>query len=271
MDVSIIIPYYNTGMYLQDALDSISAFKNHPVYKCEIIIVNDGSTDEASLTLLKNIENHGYTIINQENKGAAAARNAGLLASTGDYLLFLDSDNKLCDVFINKGLPILKNEDVDIVYGKAKFFGASTDELFKQDVFHLPTLMVRNYIDACCLFKRKVYETIGGMDEAKVLNQEDWEYWIRAGVAGFKFRFVDEYFYDYRVHQKSTTSSINDKTYRAAREYLYKKYPEQVLESYFYVTRQLNAYRADKKKPFRSLFKFLYQKYVKKKEDGIPD
>jgi glycosyltransferase involved in cell wall biosynthesis len=271
MDVSIIIPYYNTGMYLQEALDSISAFKNHPVYKCEVIIVNDGSTDAASLALLSSIQDQGYIIINQQNKGAAAARNAGMLASTGNYLLFLDSDNKLRDVFINKGVPILQNEDADIVYGKAKFFGASGDELFRQDVFHLPTLMARNYIDACCLFKRKVYETIGGMDEAKVLNQEDWEYWIRAGVAGFKFRFVDEFFYDYRVHEKSTTNSINDETYHAAREYVYRKYPEQVLESYFYISRQFNAYREDKNRPLRSLFKFLYQKYLKKKENGIPD
>ncbi len=268
MDVSIIIPYYNAGLYLRDALDSLNTFKDNP--DIEIIIVNDGSTDPESVAYLETIKDDVYIIINQPNAGAAAARNTGLKASIGDYLLFLDSDNKLRDVMIHKGLKILKNEDVDIVYGKAAFFGSSTDQLFKQDVFHMPTLMARNYIDVCCIFKRKVYETIGGMDTAKVLNQEDWEYWIRAGKAGFKFRYVDEFWYDYRTHEASTTNSINDETYYQARLYIYKKHPELVIDSFFYLTDQFHAYRRDRKMPLRSFFKYVYNKYFKKQADNIP-
>lgn len=269
MDISIIIPYYNQGLYLKEALNSVKTFKSHPNYKCEIIIINDGSTDVASITVLDEIKNDGYIIINQENKGAAAARNAGLAASTGDYILFLDSDNKLRDVFIFKGLPILQNSDVDIVYGRAKFFGESTKPLFTQAEFHLPTLLARNYIDVCCLFKRRVYEEIGGFDEAKILNQEDWEYWIRAAVAGFKFYFVDDIFYDYRVHSRSTTSSINDESYYQARKYVYEKYPKLVIDSFFYLTRQFHRYQRDKERPVRSLVKFMYHKYIKKETEDI--
>src|ERR1700712_3667751 len=117
MDVSIIIPYYNAGLYLQDALGSLKTFKDNP--DVEIIIVNDGSTDPESIAFLETIKDDVYIIINQQNAGAAAARNTGLKASIGDYILFLDSDNKLRDVFIDKGLGILRNEEVDIVYGKA--------------------------------------------------------------------------------------------------------------------------------------------------------
>ena len=237
---------------------------HHPVYTCEIIIVDDGSTDAPSIALLHELKDKGYIIIGQQNKGAAAARNAGLKASTGKYLLFLDSDNKLRDVFINKGIPILRDEDVDIVYGKAAFFGASAKPLFKQAAFDMPMLMAKNYIDVCCLFKREVYETIGGFDEAEVLNQEDWEYWIRAGKAGFKFKFVDEVFYDYRIHNASTTSAINDESYYQARKYIYNKHPDLLLDSYFYISEQFHNYQEDKKRPLRSFFKYFYLKYLKR-------
>jgi len=270
MDVSIIIPYYNNGLYLRDALDSIDAFKKHPHYQFEIIIINDGSTDAASIALLDEIKNDGYIIINQQNKGAAAARNAGLKIAKGMYLLFLDSDNKIRDELIPTALSVLEYTDADIVYGRVNFFGASTKPLFKPGVFHLPTLMVENYIDVCSLVKREVYDTIGGFDEAPELNQEDWEYWIRAAKAGFKFYFMDEVFYDHRVHAWSTTNSINDDTYYAARKYIYNKHPEMVIDSYFYVSEQFQNYRRDKKRPFRSFVKYIYLKCFKKKDPGIP-
>jgi len=265
MDVSIIIPYYNTGMYLPDALASLKAFKQHPVYTCEIIIINDGSTDANSIALLNELKKDDYVIINIKHKGAAAARNAGLEASTGDYILFLDSDNKLHDVFINKGIPILKNTNADIVYGNALFFGTSTRLLFKQAEFHMPTMLARNYIDVCCLMKRRVWETIGGFDEEKTLKLEDWEYWIRAAKAGFKFHYADEIFYDYRVHPQSNTNSINDESYYQSRRYVYNKYPELVIDSFFYLSDQFYTYQEDKKRPLRSFFKFFYLKYLKVK------
>lgn len=263
MDVSIIIPYYNTGRYLPDALESVKAYKDHPVYSCEIIIINDGSTDPHSIALLTELKDEGYIVINNEHKGLSAARNAGLAAAVGDYILFLDSDNILRDVFITKGIPILKTSGADIVYGKAHFFGTTAKPTFKQDVFHMPTILARNYIDACCLIKRKVWETLGGFDE-NMSVLEDWEYWIRAGKAGFNFHFVDDFFYDYRVRPQSLTSAIDDERYYQARKYIYNKYPELVIESFFYLSAQFHAYQQDKKTPLRSFFKFMYLKYHKK-------
>jgi len=262
MDVSIVIPYYNTGLYLPDTLASVKAYTHHSAYNFEVIIVNDGSTDPASLNLLNELKDEGYVILNRPHKGASAARNTGLKVCRGDYILFLDSDNKLRDVFISKGVPILKDTGADIVYGNARFFGATTKALFKQDVFHMPSLLARNYIDACCLFKRKVWETIGDLDENMPIL-EDWEYWIRAGKAGFKFYYIDDDFYDYRVHPRSTSGSITGEAYYQARKYVYNKYPELVIESFFYLSEQFHAYQSDKEKPFRSFFKFFYLKYLK--------
>lgn len=271
MDVSVIIPYYNNGQYLRDALNSTALFKKHPQYSYEVIVVNDGSTDAASLALLNEIGDQGHIIINQQNRGAAAARNTGLRIARGRYLLFLDSDNRIREAFITKGLPALENTGADIVYGRPSFFGApGSSPLFTPDVFHLPTMMAKNYIDVCCMFRREVYEKIGGLDESPVLNQEDWEYWIRAAEAGFKFCFIDEVFYDYRVHERSTTNSINDEAYYQARRYIYEKHPGLMMDSYFYLTEQFHNYRQDKKQPLRSFFKYLFLKYLKKKDPHIP-
>src|SRR4051812_30462131 len=92
--VSIIIPCYNSGKYLPEALDSISAYPDKGMY--EVIIINDGSTDELTLSLLNNLQQNGeHIVLHQENKGPAAARNAGVKMAKAPYLLFLDSDNKI--------------------------------------------------------------------------------------------------------------------------------------------------------------------------------
>ena len=83
---SIIVPVYNTEKYLKRCLDSIKSqsFKDY-----EVIIVNDGSTDNSSDIISK----YPYKIINQENLGLSRARNNGVKEASGDYLIFLDSDD----------------------------------------------------------------------------------------------------------------------------------------------------------------------------------
>ena len=83
---SIIVPVYNTDKYLKRCLDSISkqSFTDY-----EVIIINDGSTDNSSNIISK----YPYEVINQENQGLSMARNNGVKVSSGDYLIFLDSDD----------------------------------------------------------------------------------------------------------------------------------------------------------------------------------
>ena len=83
---SIIVPVYNTEKYLKRCLDSIKSqsFKDY-----EVIIVNDGSTDNSSDTISK----YPYKVINQENQGLSMARNNGVKEASGEYLIFLDSDD----------------------------------------------------------------------------------------------------------------------------------------------------------------------------------
>ena len=97
--ISVIIPVYNTNPeFLQKAINSVL---NQTYKNIEVIIVNDGSTDNNTLNFLKTLDNKNINIINQENKGLGGARNTGINSATGDYIGFLDADDWLDKNFSN--------------------------------------------------------------------------------------------------------------------------------------------------------------------------
>lgn len=102
MKFSIIIPVYNVEKYLKRCIDSVL---NQTYNNYEIIIINDGSTDNSS-KILESYKNPKIKIINQENNGVSYSRNVGVSNSTGDYILFLDSD----DFYETKLLETLNEE-----------------------------------------------------------------------------------------------------------------------------------------------------------------
>ncbi|MEO6149230.1 MAG: glycosyltransferase family A protein [Mucilaginibacter sp.] len=267
MDVSIIIPYYNAGKYLPDAISSVQPLLGRHDISCEIVICNDGSTDPYSIDVLDQLEKKDIcTIIHQTNKGPAAARNTAVRNSHGKYLVFLDSDNKIRERLIEKGIDILSNDKADVVYGNAAFFGETSKPLFTPGELHVPLLMARNYIDMCAMVRREVWETTGGFDEGEILRkgQEDWDLWLRAIKAGYRFKYVNETLFDYRVRGASLTNDDSLERYNRAREYIYSKHPEFFKESFFWLSDQLYTYQQDKRTPLRSFFKYFYLKYLKK-------
>ena len=120
VEISVIIPVYNTEKYLNECLDSIV---NQTLSDIEIICVNDGSTDN-SLAILESYakKDNRITVISQENNGQGSARNLGLKNSSGNYICFIDSDdyvdlNMLEKLYDN---VILNNSDI-VVFKIARF------------------------------------------------------------------------------------------------------------------------------------------------------
>lgn len=115
VDVSIIVPVYNTEEYLQKCLDSLT---NQTLKNIEIICVNDGSTDNSLKILQDNaIKDDRIKIINQENKKQGAARNAGMQVATGEYIGFVDSDDWVDLDFYEKLFIVAKKHNFDIALG----------------------------------------------------------------------------------------------------------------------------------------------------------
>lgn len=200
--ISIIIPCYNDADYLLDCIQSIPHEVNNR--NIEVIVVNDGSTDHRMLELLKELEIR-YKVIHQSNSGAAIAKNVGIAASRGKYILPVDADNRIIPDFIPKAIEILNNSShqVDIVYTDAYLLGEETG-VRKVGEFDLQKLLTGNYIDTCAVFRREVWEQTGGYDVAlSRLAYEDWEFWLSAYENGFKFYYIPEPLYYYRVKQSS--------------------------------------------------------------------
>ena len=112
--ISIIVPVYNTEKHIERCLDSIMK-QDYPNF--EVILVNDGSTDESGIIIQKYKEKYkNISYIKQENKGVGAARNAGIKVAKGDYISFVDSDDYIDYNMYEELFDVIKCHDVDIVY-----------------------------------------------------------------------------------------------------------------------------------------------------------
>ena len=224
MDVSIIIPCYNSGAYLPDALTSISTASFHGTL--EVIIVDDGSTDATTLSFLQQLDTTRYRIIYQENKGPAGARNTAVRHATGKYLFFLDSDNKIRPEYLKKGMAFLDADSkVGVAYGNVAFFGVNDEPRFNPQPFSLPRLLVGNYIDMCAMVRRDAWEQVGGFDESRVvMGHEDWDLWLRIAAKDWKFYYIDEVLFDYRNLSNSLiATTYNDESFKITRTHIYSK------------------------------------------------
>lgn len=133
--VSIIVPIYNTAKYLPKCLDSIV---NQTYHNLEIILVNDGSTDNSSQIIQQYAKKDSrIQIINQKNAGQSAARNSGIQKATGKYISFIDSDDEIAHVFIDHLMkPFLSNSYTSLSVCGLRYRWLKTNT--KQDVFLKP-------------------------------------------------------------------------------------------------------------------------------------
>lgn len=223
MKISIIIPCYNHGQYIQETIKSIENIVK--TYESEVIIINDGSTDLKTIEILNKIKEDGYTVIHQNNKGLGSARNNGIRIAKGKYILPLDSDNLVLSPYINQAIDILeKNEDISIVYGDAEFFGEKSGK-WKVGSFNLQKLMLGNYIDACAVYRKSVWEFLGGYDEKMPkMGTEDWDFWLNCSFNNFNFQYLEVPCFGYRVLKNSMIHSFSVLDFKQIYEYLEDKY-----------------------------------------------
>lgn len=199
--VSIIIPCFNYGHFIGDAIASIKKCDSS-LY--ELIIVNDGSTDAHTQKVLRNLEKSGYHIINQENKGVAAARNAGIAVARGKYILPLDADDEIYPLYLESAIGLMeKNSEIGVVYGRAQLFGAEQGE-WKLPKFNIETLLIFNYIYVSAIYHRDIWLEVGGYDtDSRIDGWEDWDFWVSVAEKGWKFVQMDELVFRYRIHESS--------------------------------------------------------------------
>jgi glycosyltransferase involved in cell wall biosynthesis len=204
--VSIIIPTFNRCEYIIDAIESVF---DQTYTDYEIIIVDDGSTDETQ-EKLKPFQNK-IRYIYQENLGPAYARNRGIYESSGDYIAFLDSDDIWLPDKLELQTALLKTKrEVGLVYSDAYRMYGSTGTIEKDTEFVrlrpysgwiFEKLFLDNFIHtSTAIVRRECLDKIGIFDEkTNFVPAEDYDLWLRIATK-YEFDYVDRPLVKYRDH-----------------------------------------------------------------------
>jgi hypothetical protein len=214
VELSVIVTCFNDGEYLAEAVASAAATC---AGRHELIVVDDGSDDDYTLAELERLRASGIQVIVRPypSGGPGAPRNAGIEASRGRYLLPLDADNRLRPNYARVGIAALDADPrVGVVYGDAMYFGAWKGR-WTVGRFDLDQLLQRNFIDACAVMRREVWEESGGYDSRMSTMWEDYDLWLSAAERGWGFQYVPEVLFDYRVRRHAMTRDTSRQRQRA--------------------------------------------------------
>ncbi len=201
IDLSIIVPAYNSSDYIKECISSVLMQKTS--YNYELIVINDGSKDDTleKINLFK--ENKHLKIINQENKGFSGARNRGIDESLGKYIMFLDSDDLLCENSIEKLIKTAKEKKADIVQGSYYTFNKNGNKFYTNIT---PT-------------EKNKEISVPGFPWGKVYNAKLFEkvrfpldFWYEDTIVNYllarlsnKYVAISDYVYGYRINEKGIT------------------------------------------------------------------
>jgi GT2 family glycosyltransferase len=203
-DVTVVIPVYNDVAYLEDALASVYE-QTHASW--EIVVVDDGSTDPATKTLLDGLERPRLRVIRQANRGLPGARNAGMKLARAEFLIPLDSDDELGPEFMSKLVKVLRDTpEAGFAHCLAQLHG-DIEAVWIPRPFNPYWQLMENSVVGCVLLRTTAWESVGGYDETMTSGNEDWEMWLRLIEAGWGQVRVEEPLFRYRKHGVSMSVS----------------------------------------------------------------
>ena len=216
--VSVIMPCYNDGKYIIEAVESLCK----QTYKeIELIIIDDGSDDPYMIDILNSLNFHNIHIIHTDHIKPAGARNEGIKISSGKYILPLDADDIIEPEYIEKAVEVLENHpEVGIVYCHADLFGAASgiwnipDYSFKKELFD-------NCIFVTSLFRKKDWETVGGFCTDFIYGMEDYDFWLSILELGREVVQLPEIYFHYRIKERSRTTDFYDDYEKVQQTYVW--------------------------------------------------
>jgi len=238
--ISIVIACYNDHEYIEQAIQSAldQTYKNK-----EIIVVDDGSNAQTKAKL-KELEPKLDFLITQNNEGVSVARNKGIEAATGKYILILDSDDFFEVTFCEKAIQIFQNNSlIKIVTCYANWFSLNGYSIiYKPEGGKLENFLINNRA-VSVMFKRSDFLVAGGYDNKMVIGYEDWEFYLRLLKNGGKAEVIPEILFNYRNKINSRNKKANLVKYDVL-EYIYNKHADIYKEHFdFFVHEWLISIR----------------------------
>lgn len=233
--VSVIIPAYNASRYLKETIESllVQSYSN-----LEIIIINDGSTDDTETVIRPFLTEKRIKYFSQANGGISKARNKGVVCSQGVYIAFLDADDLALPERIEEQVDFLeKNSDYGVAYSQFQSFieGRSRRLFtyrrtgFSGNIFQ-PLLQYSFICPSTVMLRRKVFDDVGGFDE-QFRDAEDWDLWRRLAYRGVLFGFIDKPLVLTRLHPQSLSGFANQVRMKKMNLYSFEKLFNQMTET----------------------------------------
>ncbi len=203
-EITVVIPCFNYGRFLDEAVESVLA---QSFQDFEIVVVDDGSTDPGTRSLLDGFDRPKTTVLRVSHQGAGAARNAGIRASDGRYVVSLDADDRLHPCYLEKTRAVLDADGerrLGFVTTWLRRFG-SEDVAVKTGAFSPAALALSCTVHSASLFRRRAWEEVGGYLES-LPGWEDWNLWLNLAGAGYRWEVVPEELFYYRKHGRTRAS-----------------------------------------------------------------
>ncbi len=212
--ISVVITCYNYGKYLSGALDSVLS---QSLSDYEIVLVNDGSTDDTDKIVRSYLRKGRFVYVKQENKGQARAKNVGILRSRGRFVAFLDADDLWAEDKLEKQMALFDKKEAGVVYSGLRYIDEEGNKLPDQpregclafrSGYVVNYLFMDNFVPfSASIVRRECFEKVGLFDETLSMGI-DWDLWLRISVY-YKFEYVDE---PLLIYRKGHTGQMSKNT-----------------------------------------------------------
>lgn len=193
--VSVVVPCFNGGRFLDALMASLDC---QTLRGFETIIVDDGSTDEATLRKFAALEGRAR-IVHQDNRGLSAARNAGIAAARSEFIAVLDCDDTFEPPFLEEALGLMRSAppDVAMVVSHLRLTGAAHGVV--ERYFNAFDLLFTNTMHSGVMLRKACWQAVGGYDETMRQGYEDWEFYLRLSQAGYRGIEIPKVYYNYAL------------------------------------------------------------------------
>ena len=242
--VSIIIPCFNLGKYLNEAVESVLA---QTFQDFELIVVNDGSTDKKTNQIINEFNNSRVKVIHTTNQGLSGARNTGISQSEGEYILPLDADDKIAPAYLEKAVKVLdRNNNIGIVYCEAVFFGEKQGKWVLPE-YSFPEILKHNVIFSSSLFRKSDWQKVNGYNSNMIYGWEDYDFWLSIIELKREVFKIPEILFFYRSRLDSMNNRMKNEHRLYSYKQIFKNHREMYADNIEYVFEHMCLLAEDRK------------------------
>lgn len=205
IDVSIVMPCYNDGQTIREAIDSVRLMDNPNV---EVIVIDDGSDDGRTKAVLGSLAGERIRVLHTAHAGPSGARNEGIRQAAGAYILPLDADDRIDAAYIPEAMALLERKPgVGAVYCHAALFGEKSGRWELPD-YSFERMLVENLVFVTAMFRKADWEAVGGFRTDMKDGMEDYDFFIGLLALGRTIEQLPQTYFFYRIKKKSRTTEF---------------------------------------------------------------